>query len=60
MNSQCHNDEIKLLNFFVLFECSITTQYSRAMEQRRIDVESQFHFDAAVSRRRYFMFAVCW
>ena len=59
MNSQCQNDEIKLLIF--LFCLSVVSpQYSRAMEQRRIDVEVQFHFDAAVSRRRCFMFAVCW
>ena len=49
MNSQCQNDEIKLLIF--LFCLSVVSpQYSHAMEQRRIDVEVQFHFDAAVSR----------
>ena len=58
MNSQCQNDEIKLLIF--LFCLSVTSQYSRAMEQRRIDVEVQSHFDAPVSRRRCFMFTVCW
>ena len=49
----------KVADLLVLFECSVTSQYGRAMEQRRIDVEVQFHFDAAVSRRRCFMFAVC-
>ena len=58
INSQCQNDEIKLLIF--LFCLSVTSQYSRVMEQRRIDMEVQFHFDAAVSRRWCFMFAVCW
>ena len=50
----------KVADLLVLFECSVTSQYSRAMEQRRIDVDVQFHFDAAVSRRQCFMFAVCW
>ena len=56
MNSQCQNDEIKLLIF--LFCLSVVSLLSIAVQWNSVEV--QFHFDAAVSRRRCFMFAVCW